>query len=113
MTKHLCTSSKLLVYPNQVIAGSDRFGGNTGHSYGSHLHLNTIFDVPFDPEELLMLKKQIKTDNLFVHKSFLTRFHKSKATFKSLVVAIENIIRLGWDTFSAIAARHHTCFKNL
>ena len=52
--------SKLLVYPNQEVIAGDPIGlgGNTGHSYGSHLHFEIrFFDVPFDPERIIDLDK--------------------------------------------------------
>ena len=114
--------SKLLVYPNQEVIAGDPIGlgGNTGHSYGSHLHFEIrFFDVPFDPERIIdVKKKQIKTDNLFVHKSF---FNGARSPSKSKTTSSSQVSRSnrkyhkirGGDTLSAIAARHHTSVSKI
>ena len=75
--------------------------------------------MPFDPERIIdVKKKQIKTDNLFVHKSFFNGARspsKSKTTSSSQVSRSKrkyHKIRSG-DTLSAIAARHHTSVSKI
>lgn len=63
--------SKLLVAPNQEVKAGDpiALGGNTGHSYGSHVHFEVRFyDVPIDPELIFNFKYKEVNDNLLVHK---------------------------------------------
>jgi murein DD-endopeptidase MepM/ murein hydrolase activator NlpD len=64
--------SKLLVFPDQEVKAGEPIGlgGNTGRSFGSHLHFEVRFyDAPLNPEELINFdKKEIKNENLFVHK---------------------------------------------
>jgi len=63
--------SELTVVPNQFVKAGDPIGlgGNTGNSYGSHLHFETRFyDAPMNPEEFIDFKnKHIRDENLFVH----------------------------------------------
>lgn len=63
--------SKLLVGLNQEVKAGDpiALGGNTGHSYGAHLHFEIRFyDVPIDPELVFNFKYGAVNDNLLVHK---------------------------------------------
>lgn len=63
--------SKLLVAPNQEIKAGDPIGlgGNTGRSYGAHLHFEVRFyDVPIDPELIFNFTHKDIHDNLLVHK---------------------------------------------
>lgn len=63
--------SKLHVTPGEeVFAGQlIGLGGNTGRSFGPHLHFETRFyDNAFDPYEIIDFdSKQLKSENLFIH----------------------------------------------
>lgn len=64
--------SKLLVFPDQEVKAGEPIGlgGNTGRSFGAHLHFEVRFyDAPMNPEEIInFTKKEIKNENLLVHK---------------------------------------------
>jgi murein DD-endopeptidase MepM/ murein hydrolase activator NlpD len=64
-------ASKLLVGPNQDVKAGDpiALGGNTGHSYGAHLHFEVRFyDVPIDPELIFDFEHKVIDENLLVHR---------------------------------------------
>lgn len=64
--------SKLLVDPNQDVKAGDviGIGGNTGRSFGPHLHFEVRFyDAPINPEEMInFATSEVKDANLFVHR---------------------------------------------
>ncbi len=64
--------SKLLVVPNQEVKAGDiiGLGGNTGHSFGAHLHFEVRFyDIPINPEYIIdFANKNVKDENLLVHR---------------------------------------------
>ena len=65
--------SKLLVSPNQEVKAGDviGLGGNTGHSFGAHLHFEVrFFDVPINPEHIIdFASRNIRDENVMVHKN--------------------------------------------
>lgn len=121
--------SKHLVAPDQEVQAGEviGLGGNTGRSYGAHLHFEVRFyDAPMNPEEIIdFAKKEVKDENLMVHSGIF----RPGAKPSDYQTAGENIasvqsqpaattakryykVRSG-DTLSEIAARNNTTVSKL
>ncbi len=107
--------SKLLVVPNQIVRAGDPIGlgGNTGHSYGSHLHFEVRFyDIPINPEKLIdFKKKEVIDENLLVHRG-LFRAGSSSSGYTTTGGKKYYRVRSG-DTLGAIARRNRTTVSRL
>lgn len=111
--------SKLMVIPNQNVKAGDPIGlgGNTGHSYGSHLHFEVRFyDAPINPEKLIDFKTgKVLDENLMVHRG-LFKGGVSTSSSGAPVAGTQGAkyyrVRSG-DTLSQIAARNRTTVSKI
>lgn len=115
--------SKLLVFSGQQIKSGEvlGLGGNTGHSFGSHLHFEVRFyDAAMNPEELIdFKKKELKSTNLLLHKTMFRpgvtpsdQWKKKTNGGKEYVAKKYYKVRAG-DTLSRIAERNRTSVSTL
>ena len=123
--------SKFLVVPDQEVKAGDvlGLGGNTGRSFGPHLHFEVRFyDAAMNPEEIIDFNaKKCKDENLFVHSSLFLPGAKPTDSFKVPSPPIAETkaepviqpasrkyykVRSG-DTLSEIAARNKTTVSKL
>lgn len=108
--------SQLDVVPNQRVKAGDLIGrgGNTGHSYGSHLHFETRFyDAALNPEEVINFKKKcVRNENLFLYSDlFVPGAAPSHALYASNEEAYYRVQR--GDTLGRIARKHNTSVRRL
>lgn len=111
--------SKILVAPNQLVEAGQPIGlgGNTGRSFGAHLHYEIRFyDLPINPELVVDFEKgELLDENLFIHKGLfkpVPQAVQSAASSRSEGNAKYHKIRRG-DTLSAIARKHNTSVSKI
>lgn len=100
-------SKRLVAHGDQVTAGEViGLGGNTGRSYGSHLHFEVRFmDQPIDPASVFDLENgSLLSGTLDIHPGV---FEQLAAYRAELAARRYHTVRSG-DTLSAIARRHGT-----
>lgn len=108
--------SQLDVVPNQEVKAGELIGrgGNTGHSYGSHLHFETRFyDAPMNPEEIIDFKKRcVRNENLFIHAGLFQP--GASPSYAAIAGGGEAYYRIrSGDTLSSIARKHRTTVGQL
>lgn len=121
--------SKHLVAPDQEVAAGEPIGlgGNTGRSYGAHLHFEVRFyDSPMNPEEVIdFAKKEVKDENLMVHSGIFRPGAKpsDSQTAGEAIASVQSKpaaagakkyykVRSG-DTLGEIASRNNTTVSKL
>ena len=110
--------SRFKVKPNQIVKAGDVIGlaGNTGRSYGSHLHFEVRYmDKAIDPakifdtENYCLRNEEALVGDLLLRQDFIPRYNPNE---EFLAGGTVYAIKPG-DTLSKIANRNHTTVHDL
>lgn len=108
--------SKISVQPNQIIKAGDPIGlgGNTGRSFGSHLHWETRYlGVAINPNDIYDFSNHtLRNDTLAISKhtfSYMTKIRTVKKRLKNVKVYT---VKKG-DSLSSIAKKNGTSVARL
>jgi hypothetical protein len=118
--------SKVEVEPGQEVKAGQMvgLGGNTGHSFGSHLHFEIRFmGQPIDPSKFIAFDKfslvnnEVQIDSaMFANNKLVKKQHKdddfAETHYKAVRKPKYHVIKQG-DTLSAIARKHKTTVAKL
>ena len=118
--------SKIDVFPNQLVEAGQPIGlgGNTGRSFGAHLHYEIRFyDLPINPELVVDFEKgELLDENIFIHKGLFKPVSQVNPANQDAALAAPverpvntakyHKIRRG-DTLSEIARKHRTTVSKL